>query len=274
MQSMKQVSEKIFGKNAFKTKVIGDCKTCSKPIIEVSGTYPEFMPSNLAGKVYKSRKCGCEDLALARAAEESHKRMLQKKILHIFEQHSIMNEKQKGSTLAAFEPDTETQQKAFQITKDFIADVTSETPTNVLLSGSYGIGKSHLAAAACHEITKAGKTAIFINVPKLLTKFKSTYRKDSEFTEDQLLHMLETVDALVLDDLGANKATDWTDEMLFQIIDSRQGKATFYTTNLTGKELVQLIGDRNMERIKTDTKVLRVEGRSRRDFIAEKDWGF
>jgi DNA replication protein DnaC len=85
---------------------------------------------------------------------------------------------------------------------------------------------------------------------------------------------IQKADAVVLDDLGAIKDTEWTDEKLFKILDSRIGKATFFTPNLTSKDLQQNIGGRNYDRLKNNTRAQKVEGISRRKFELEQEWDF
>jgi len=56
-----------------------------------------------------------------------------------------------------------------------------------------------------------------------------------EKQQAQLVGMLRTVDLLVIDDIGAEKATEWVQATLYSIIDHRYGrKDTVFTTNLTG----------------------------------------
>jgi DNA replication protein DnaC len=111
-----------------------------------------------------------------------------------------------------------------------------------------------------------GERCIFISVPKLLSKIRSTYNKRSEYSEDDLLKWLERVECLVLDDVGAEqrKTSDdgesWAVSKLFEIIDSRAGKHTIYTTNLSSGELRRSVGPRNFSRMMQDTIILKLDG--------------
>src|SRR5690606_31680904 len=142
-----------------------------------------------------------------------------------------------------------------------------DNPRNLVFTGSYGLGKSHLAASICRELNDMGYTSIFISVPKLLTKIRDTYNRDSNINESQLLDALSNVDCLALDDMGAEKTKrgeqqgeSWASEKLFEIIDSRSGKHTVYTTNLTSAELTKKIGPRNISRMMMNTKSFRFTG--------------
>ena len=104
------------------------------------------------------------------------------------------------------------------------------------LQGSYGTGKTHLAAAATNALVAAGKPAIFALVPDLLDGLRDQIRQDA---------FLETFDALkqtpglILDDLGIQHATSWAEEKLCQLYDHRANwsLATLTTTNASIGEL-------------------------------------
>ena len=71
-------------------------------------------------------------------------------------------------------------------------------------------------------------------------------------------------DLLVLDDLGTEKSTEWAYEKLFSIFDTRilLGKHTFFTTNLTLKELMDQYGARIVDRIRSNCRTFSMQGRS------------
>ena len=117
---------------------------------------------------------------------------------------------------------------------------------------------------------KKGYTAVFISVPKLLTKIKNTYNNDGP-TEDQLLRVVAEVDLLVIDDIGAeykNEKSNWNTSKLFEIFDERAGKATIFTTNLSSAQLKAWVGERNFSRMMENTTpiVMKGEDYRRNDF--------
>ena len=187
-----------------------------------------------------------------------------------------MNDDLKKATFETFEPETESQKQAFRLALEFYRDMLKpgRAPYNVLLTGNVGIGKSHLAASAAKALSEAGADVIFLTTGRLFRKIKSSWRKDSEFSEDQLMGMIESADILFLDDIGAQNGSDWKESTMLDLIDARQGKPTFYTSNLTSQEMAETVGERNMERIINQTRILKVEGRSRRKPVAQRDWGF
>src|SRR5699024_452498 len=121
----------------------------------------------------------------------------------------------------------------------------------------------HLSVAVTKELMRKGKSCLFVSLPKLLTKIKNTY-SGGEVSEDKLLKMIQDVDLLVLDDVGAEQQTDWVNSKLFEIMDDRAGKATIYTTNLNSKELRKQIGERNFSRMMDNLQIIPMNGRDYR----------
>ena len=90
----------------------------------------------------------------------------------------------------------------------------------LLLSGSYGSGKTHLAAAVANTCVEYGMGTLFLTVPDLLDWLRYSY-DSSDSTFEQRFEEIRNVGLLVLDDLGAQNSTPWAAEKLFQIIDYR-----------------------------------------------------
>lgn len=118
----------------------------------------------------------------------------------------------------------------------------------VMLQGSVGCGKTHLATATAYELVRGGKTAAFWNVPDLLDAIRACYDKGSETAQYTFLHdSIYSRDLIVLDDLGAQKPTAWANAMLYEIVDTlyrgRESKKLIVTTNLgPGEEEAEING--------------------------------
>lgn len=98
----------------------------------------------------------------------------------------------------------------------------AENPEDwVLLSGSYGCGKTHLAAAIANRRVQLGYPALFVVVPDLLDHLRATYAPSSIVPYDKRLEEIRSAPLLVLDDLGTHSATPWAQEKLYQIFDYR-----------------------------------------------------
>lgn len=115
----------------------------------------------------------------------------------------------------------------------------------LLLMGTYGCGKSHLAAAIANTCVEFGMKTIFLTVPDLLDWLRYSYDAGDE-TFERRFEEIRNVNLLVLDDLGAQNATNWAAEKLFQIIDYRYIRKlpTVVTTNLDLDDLDDRIRSR------------------------------
>ena len=110
------------------------------------------------------------------------------------------------------------------------------TKKGLYLHGNFGTGKTYLLAALLNELkNKFGVNIEIVYVPELLRKLK----ENLSLVGDKLYY-LERVDILLLDDIGAEKVTDWgRDEIIGTILQTRMntGMPTFFTSNLTIDEL-------------------------------------
>lgn len=103
----------------------------------------------------------------------------------------------------------------------------------LLLTGSYGSGKTHLAAAIANRRLELGEPALFMTVPDLLDHLRAAFSPTSELPYDALFEQLRTTPLLILDDLGAQSSTPWAQEKLFQLLNHRYNTRlpTVITTN-------------------------------------------
>jgi len=115
----------------------------------------------------------------------------------------------------------------------------------LLLEGSYGCGKTHLAAAIANAAVQRGVPTLFITVPDLLDSLRFAYH-DPETTFEARFEDIRSADLLVMDDFGTQNATPWAQEKLFQIVNYRyiNKLPTVITTNLILDEIESRIRSR------------------------------
>lgn len=103
-----------------------------------------------------------------------------------------------------------------------IAQEYAQNPQDWLVfTGTFGCGKTHLAAAIANHRVSQGHSALFVVVPDLLDHLRATFSPDSLTSYDKRFEEVRTVPFLVLDDLGIESATPWAREKLFQLFNHR-----------------------------------------------------
>ncbi len=91
----------------------------------------------------------------------------------------------------------------------------------LMFTGSYGVGKTHLAAAIANYHAMRGYPAMFVVVPDLLDHLRAAFSPEARTSFDQRFEEVRTAALLILDDLGTESATPWAREKLYQIINHR-----------------------------------------------------
>ena len=92
----------------------------------------------------------------------------------------------------------------------------------LVLSGVYGCGKTHLAAAiANYQLTVGRLVPMFVVVPDLLDHLRATFSPTSGTSLDRVFEQVKGSPMLILDDLGTESATPWAREKLFQLLNYR-----------------------------------------------------
>jgi DNA replication protein DnaC len=126
------------------------------------------------------------------------------------------------------------------------------------LHGGVGSGKTTLACAILNDLHLAGTSVRFVRVTELLKQLVQGE------TGDQVYDRMVNVPVLCLDDVGAQKGSDYARQMLLVIYESRtdKGHRTIWTSNLDLDELVIFMGEdeRLASRIAGHAKIVRVDG--------------
>jgi len=117
--------------------------------------------------------------------------------------------------------------------------------------GGVGTGKTTLAMLISKAAMEADRTVAIYSLPRLLALLRDTYDDDAQFSLNELIDRLCSVDLLHIDDVGAEQSSAWVLEQLYTIVNTRyeDGKALVLTTNLGQEALVDQIGPRTVSRI-------------------------
>jgi DNA replication protein DnaC len=118
--------------------------------------------------------------------------------------------------------------------------------------GDLGTGKTSLAMLVSKTALEAGRSVAIYSVPRLLAEIKETFDREHAESYMQLFRRLCAVDLLHLDDLGAERTTEWVLEQLYAIVNERwqDNRAIVVTTNLQNlDELREQLGARTVSRL-------------------------
>jgi DNA replication protein DnaC len=138
--------------------------------------------------------------------------------------------------------------------------------TGLLITGSIGVGKTHLAVGILQAlVAERGATGLFFDYRDLLKQVQNSYNSKVSATELEILAPVFDAEVLVLDELGASKPTDWVWDTVAHILNTRYNdrRTTIITTNYSnagplgtesaprGAMREETLGDRIGERMRS-----------------------
>jgi DNA replication protein DnaC len=126
--------------------------------------------------------------------------------------------------------------------------------TGLLLIGSIGVGKTHLAVGIIKElIISKGIPCLFYDYRELLKQIQNSYNSSVQATELEVLRPVFETEVLVLDELGAVKPTEWVWDTVSLILNTRynDNRTTIITTNFDDRPAGAVAGPRGAAREET-----------------------
>lgn len=168
----------------------------------------------------------------------------------------------KRAAFHTFEPTGQESARNYEKAREITGRYLKGEVFNTVLTGSAGAGKSHLAksiAEAVNDNSDPWRSVLFLSIDEWLLWIRSTYSDNNLTTEDEksILDKTAANDLLVLDDLGAETgfigtkktASDFTQRMLYGLLNRRQDKSTIITTNLNSTQISNMYDQKIISRM-------------------------
>lgn len=167
-----------------------------------------------------------------------------------------------------YKPANPSQERAY----GYASRLTMEYPAverGLLLMGTVGVGKTHLAVSILKGLTERGFTCLFYEFGSLLKEIQDSYNANTRTSELGVLSPVLSSEILVLDEVGASKPTDWVRDTMAHIINTRYNdrKLTIFTTNYIDERrndreetLEDRIGSRLRSRVYEMCKTVNISG--------------
>ena len=145
-------------------------------------------------------------------------------------------------------PVTEIPELAVQEVRRYVRELESnlDSGRGIWFMGDVGTGKTTLAMLISKSALDLGRSVAIYSLPKLLTRIRRTYEAGSEDdTYSRFFDRLTSVDLLHIDDLGAERQTEWVLEQLYSIVNERYEteRSIMFTTNVTAGEMEKRLNE-------------------------------
>ena len=144
---------------------------------------------------------------------------------------------------------------------DFCLDYAKNFNVNskgILMRGNTGLGKTHLSLAIANELISNGFSVVYVSAPDILSKLEKEHFSYDYSSEQELMQSLIDCDLLILDDLGTEFATQYTNATMYNIFNSRvnMNKPMIINTNYEFKELEDQYSSRFLSRLMSAYSIL------------------
>lgn len=184
------------------------------------------------------------DLKKAKMLDEEKKLELMQKFAKKVEKiikNSNMSKRNLDYRFENFEVNSNNR-NTFQNLKKYSEKLVNEIEKKgLILVGSNGVGKTHLACSIANELMKNGIPVIYVTLINLLAEIRNSYDLDNNVSEIEIIKLYKNVELLIIDDLGKEKPSEWGLEKLFTIINSRyeNNLPVIITTNYNQNTLIE-----------------------------------
>ncbi|QII82616.1 ATP-binding protein [Jeotgalibaca arthritidis] len=178
----------------------------------------------------------------------------------LFQNKNLMNKGFKD-----YKATTKEQKENRDAASSTVSRIVGGQPLNIIITGSQGSGKTHLATAIGNNVNAMSnrddiqKTVLYYSFSRLLNVIRDSYSNPTFKGEKYYLELAEKADLLILDDIGVEmggtatgKKSEFSNKILFSLLDTREDKATIITSNLNLESLEKQYDPRIISRLKAN----------------------
>ncbi len=146
-----------------------------------------------------------------------------------------------------------------------LQEVIKNSPRGIYCWGGAGTGKTVFACSVARELLKDLKSVHFVSSPDMVMNLQDKYKKEGESAYD-FLKAIAKKEVLIIDDLGAEKTTEFVKQAFYFLINEREQwqRQTIITSNYPLSTLNQQIDERVSSRISGMCDVLQFAGKDMR----------
>lgn len=183
----------------------------------------------------------------------------QKQLRRLFKT-SGLTDQQKKLGFSSYRPGNHTE-KAFEECRKYVMKFnqiaeTEDINKGILLSGSVGVGKTHLILSIINNLLSKKIPCIFVNTPNLMAELLVEQFSENKSKFESKIQKLGTVKVVAFDDIAKEKCTGWVQTQYYRIINERYERRlpTLFTSNHTMDMLSENLGDATASRIYAMTR--------------------
>ena len=150
----------------------------------------------------------------------------------------------------------------YDVCADF-AHTFGKKPSNLLLFGAPGLGKTHLSAAIAREVSSSGFSVVYDTATHVFSLFENQkFSRDADEADETDVARILQCDLLILDDLGTEMTTAFVQSALYTIINTRlmEKKSTIISTNLSPEKIAQRYSPQVASRLEGEYQILPFAG--------------
>ncbi|MBM6548465.1 AAA family ATPase [Streptococcus dysgalactiae subsp. dysgalactiae] len=225
-------------------------------VVKIAGEDKPRKPSPFCSECVKEQK----DKQEREEIEKHLNASIYQKTYNVLMRDSTIPEDLKAASFDNFIVETPEEKQLLDFVKKQTQKYLEGMNGNTLLTGTTGVGKTHLAVSLAKELNEAykakgePKSILFINLTEILREIRESFKFTSK--EGYYSRMLKEADYLILDDLGVKLGNSsgqsksaWEEEFIFDVLSHRNN--TIITTNLSNDDIANLYSERVASRVRT-----------------------